>query len=166
MPSRALFTRHDKTSIWHFFICSGKKNSIMQFSNQPIGWLKFSVQNHASSVSTSVRLEQKAEAAFGKDSQKLDSSRLEMVWRVFSCHILGPLIAVNHCLNTTAYLSTVADTRIYLSLIATSSVIQAKVILTWFPEHHNEFSSSSAAVIVEHLLNVEEQEIRSMKMHP
>ncbi len=32
-----------------------------------------------------------------------------MVWGVFSWHTLGPLAPIEHCLNTTVYLSIVAD---------------------------------------------------------
>ncbi len=32
-----------------------------------------------------------------------------MVWGIFSWHILGPSVPIEHCLNATAYLSMVAD---------------------------------------------------------
>ncbi len=32
-----------------------------------------------------------------------------MVWGIFSWHTLGPLVPIEHRLNTTAYLSIVAD---------------------------------------------------------
>ncbi len=32
-----------------------------------------------------------------------------MVWAIFSWHTLGPLVPIEHCLNTTAYLSIVTD---------------------------------------------------------
>ena len=32
-----------------------------------------------------------------------------MVWGIFSWHILGPLVPIEHCLNAAAYLSIVAD---------------------------------------------------------
>ncbi len=32
-----------------------------------------------------------------------------MVWGIFSCHTLSPLVSIEHCLNATAYLSIVAD---------------------------------------------------------
>lgn len=51
----------------------------MQLSNQPFAQPKSRVQNQATSVSTSVRQEQKAEAAVGTDSSNLDSSTLDMV---------------------------------------------------------------------------------------
>ncbi len=39
-----------------------------------------------------------------------------MVWGIFSWHTLGPLVPIEHCLNTTAYLSIVADHDIPLWL--------------------------------------------------
>ncbi len=50
-----------------------------------------------------------------------------MVWRIFSWYTLGPLVPIEHRLNTTDYLSIVADhihpfmTTVYLSSMATSS---------------------------------------------
>ncbi len=32
-----------------------------------------------------------------------------MVWGIFYCHTLSPLVPIEHCLNATAYLSIVAD---------------------------------------------------------
>ncbi len=52
-----------------------------------------------------------------------------MVWGIFSWHTLGPLVSIEHRLNTTAYLSIVADhghpfmTTVYPSSDATSSRI-------------------------------------------
>ncbi len=37
-----------------------------------------------------------------------------MVWGIFSCHTLGPLVPIEQCLNATAYLSIVADMSIPL----------------------------------------------------
>ncbi len=56
-----------------------------------------------------------------------------MVWRIFSWHTLGPLVPFEHRLNTTAYLSIVADhvhpfmTTVYPSSDATSSSIMHHV---------------------------------------
>ncbi len=56
-----------------------------------------------------------------------------MVWGIFSCHTLGPLVPIEHHLNTTAYLSIVADhvhpfmTTVYQSSDATSSRIMHHV---------------------------------------
>ncbi len=52
-----------------------------------------------------------------------------MVWGIFSWHTLGPLVPIEHRLNTTTYLSIVADhvhpfiTAAYHLLMATSSRI-------------------------------------------
>ncbi len=52
-----------------------------------------------------------------------------IVWGIFSWHTLGPLIPIEHCLNTTANLSIVGDhvhpfmTTVYPSSDATSSSI-------------------------------------------
>ncbi len=56
-----------------------------------------------------------------------------MVWGIFSWHTLGPLLPIEHRLNTTAYLSIVADrvhpfmTTVYHLLMATSSRIMHHV---------------------------------------
>ncbi len=56
-----------------------------------------------------------------------------MVWGIFSWHTLGPLVPIKHCLNTTVYLSIVADhvhpfmTTVYPSSDATSSRIMHHV---------------------------------------
>ncbi len=56
-----------------------------------------------------------------------------MVWGIFSWHTLGPLVPIEHRLNTTDYLSIVADhvhpfmTTVYHLLMATSSRIMQHV---------------------------------------
>ncbi len=56
-----------------------------------------------------------------------------MVWAIFSWRTLGPLVPIEHCLNTTAYLSIVADhvhpfmTTVYHLLMTTSSRIMLHV---------------------------------------
>ncbi len=56
-----------------------------------------------------------------------------MVWGIFSWHTLGPLVPNEHCLNSTVYLSIVADhvhpfmTTVYRSSDATSSRIMLHV---------------------------------------
>ncbi len=55
-----------------------------------------------------------------------------MVWGIFSWHTLGPLVPIEHCLNSTAYLSIVADhVPLWLQcshlLMATSSKIMHHV---------------------------------------
>ncbi len=45
-----------------------------------------------------------------------------MVWGVFYWHTLGPLVPIKHCLNTTAYLSIVADhVHPFMSTVCQSS---------------------------------------------
>ncbi len=73
-----------------------------------------------------------------------------MVRWIFSWHTLGPLVPIEHQLNTTAYLSIVVDhvhpfmTTVYPSSDATSSRImhrhKAQIISDWFLEHDNEFT--------------------------
>ncbi len=74
-----------------------------------------------------------------------------MVWGIFSWYTLGPLVPIEHRLNTTAYLSIVADhvhpfmTAVYHLLVATSSrimhhVTKLKSSQDWFLEHDNEFT--------------------------
>ncbi len=56
---------------------------------------------------------------FGVKNMSMDSSCLVsavqtggggvMVWGIFSWHTLGPLVPIEHCLNTTVYLSIVGD---------------------------------------------------------
>ncbi len=72
-----------------------------------------------------------------KEQESMDPSGLVsmvqaggvMVWGIFSWHTLGPLVPIEHSLNTTAYLSIVADhvhpfmTAVYPSSDATSSRI-------------------------------------------
>ncbi len=56
-----------------------------------------------------------------------------MMWGIFSWHTLGPLVPTEHCLNTTVYLSIVADhvhpfmTTVYPSSDVTSSRIMHRV---------------------------------------
>ncbi len=70
---------------------------------------------------------------------------------VFYWHTLGPLVPINHCLNTTAYLSIVADhvypfmTTVYLSSNGyfqqdNAPCHKAQIISDWFLEHENEFT--------------------------
>ena len=35
--------------------------------------------------------------------------RFRLGWGIFSCHTLGPLVPIEHCLKATAYLSIVSD---------------------------------------------------------
>ena len=74
-----------------------------------------------------------------------------MLWEMFSWHILGPLIPVNHCLNSIDYLSIVANhVHPFMATMYSSSngyfqhdnspCHNAKVISNWFHEHDNEFN--------------------------
>ncbi len=62
-----------------------------------------------------------------------------MVWGIFSWHTLGPLVPTEHRLNTTAYLSIVADhvhpfmTTVYHLLMAAFSRITRRGIMDMQP---------------------------------
>ncbi len=101
-----------------------------------------------------------------------------MVWGIFSLHTLGPLVPIAYRLNSTAYLSIVADhvhpfmTTVFTSSDATSSRImhrhKAQIISDWFLEHDNEFTllkwppQSPDLNPIEHLCDVVEREIHIM----
>ncbi len=74
-----------------------------------------------------------------------------MVWGIFSWHTLGPLVQTEHRLNSTAYLSIVADlVHPFMSTVYPSSddyfqqdnapCHKAQIISDWFLEHDNEFT--------------------------
>ncbi len=74
-----------------------------------------------------------------------------MVWGIFSCHTLGPVVPIEHRLNATAYLNIVADhvqpfmTTVYPSLDGylpqgNAPCHKAQIISDWFLEHDNEFT--------------------------
>ncbi len=70
---------------------------------------------------------------------------------IFSWHTLGPLVPIEHCLNTTVFLSIVADhlhpfmTTVYPSSDEyfqqdNAACHKAQIISDWFLEHDNEFT--------------------------
>jgi len=104
-------------------------------------------------------------------------------WGIFSWHTLGPLVPVEPCLNTTAYLSIVADhvhpfmTTVYLSSDGyiqqdTAPCHKAQIISDSFLEHDNDFTllkwppQSPDINPIEHLWDVVEREIRVMDVQP
>ncbi len=101
-----------------------------------------------------------------------------MVWGIFSWHTLGLLVPTEHRLNTTVYLSIVADhvhpfmTTVYHLLMYfqqdNAPCHKAQIISDWFLEHDNEFTllkcppQSPDLNPIEHLWDVEEREIHIM----
>ncbi len=106
-----------------------------------------------------------------------------MVCGIFSWHTLGPLIPIEHRLNTTAYMSIVADhVHLFMTTVYPSSdsyfqqdnapCHKAQIISDWFLEHDNEFNllnwppQPPDLNPIEHFLDVVEREIRIMDVQP
>ncbi len=101
-----------------------------------------------------------------------------MVWGIFSWHALGPLVPIEHCLNTTAYLSIVEHVHLFMTTVYQSSdgyfqqdnspCHKAQIISDWFLEHDNEFTllkwppQSPDLNPIEHRWDVVEREIPIM----
>ncbi len=73
-----------------------------------------------------------------------------MVWGIFSWQTLGPLVTIEHRLNTTDYLSIVDHVHPFMTTVYQSSddyfqqdnapCHKAQIISDWFLEHENEFT--------------------------
>ncbi len=105
-----------------------------------------------------------------------------MVWGIFSWCTLGPLVPIEHRLNTTVYLSIVADhvhpfmTTVYHLLMYfqqdNAPCHKDQIISDWFLEHDDEFTllkwppQSPDLSPIEHLWDVVEREIRIIDVQP
>ncbi len=102
-----------------------------------------------------------------------------MVWGIYSCNTLGRLVPIEHRLNSTAYLSIVADhVHPFMTTVYPSSdgyfqqdntpYHKSQIFSDWFLEHDNEFTllkwppQSSDLNPREHIWDVVEQEIHIM----
>jgi len=74
-----------------------------------------------------------------------------MIWGMFSCYTLGPLVPIGNRLNATAYLSIVYDhVHPFMTTMYQSSdgyfqqdnppCHKARIISNWFLDHDNEFT--------------------------
>ncbi len=90
-----------------------------------------------------------------------------MVWGIFSWHTLCPLVPIEHRLNTTAYLSIVADhvlpfmTTVYPSYDGyfqqdNAPCHEAQIISDWFLEHDNESLEREIHIMGEQPTNLQQ----------
>ncbi len=104
-----------------------------------------------------------------------------MVWGIVYWHTLGPLAPIEHCLNTTAFLSIVAVHPFMTTVYPSSDGYlkqdnvpchKAQIISDWFLEHDNEFTflkwppQLPNLNSIEHIWDVVEREIRIMDLQP